>query len=209
MVSVTGGALSSVYAQSTGALTLNSAKTLTLKAGTYCFGNVNLSGGAQLNTSGSGVTAIYIDGILHVQNNGTMINNASQDPQNVQLIVTFGNDAGETNGQCGGNPVCLESGAVMYMTVYAPSTGVKLQGGGDIYGAIVGNTIDVTGNVTVHYDNYLINSPNLVKGIPTQMTTTTTTTTTYTTWTPAAYSVANWLKAKCKQSSLSSPWSCS
>ena len=25
----------------------------------------------------------------------------------------------------------------------------------------------------------------------------------------AAYSVANWLKAKCKQSSLSSPWSCS
>ena len=97
----------------------------------------------------------------------------------------------------------------MYMTVYAPSTAVKLQGGGDIYGAIVGNTIDVTGNVTVHYDNYLINSPNLVKGIPTPMTTRTTTTTTYTTWTPAAYSVTNWLKANCKQSSLSSPWSCS
>lgn len=235
VISVSGATLAGLYNQSTGALTISGTKTLTLRAGktfNYCFGTVAMSSGGVLNidklpseppvTDPYGVnpytTPIYIDGTLHIQNNDTMVNNALQDPQLVQLIVTYGNNIDRNGntvnensgpGFCGGAGVCLESNSTMYMTLYAPSTGVQLQGGGDVYGAIVGKTINISGNSNIHFDEFLLASPNLVQGIPTARTITTTSTETRTTFADGSPTVTGWQRPNCRQTSLSSPWSCS
>ena len=204
---VTGATLAQVYNQSTGTLTLNGGKKLTLTGGTpgapatYCFKTVTVqNNNTQLNVNGA--TAIYADGIVQIKS-GAVMNNSTQDPENLELISTYGNDAGET-----GTGVLLDAGGTtMYMVVYAPATKVLYQGGGNLYGAIVGKTVEITGGSScpsapcpngVHYDEYLgSGNAHLLAGLDIPVTTTvvTTTTTTYTYTVPGppnTYHLVNW-----------------
>jgi len=204
------------YTQSTGQLSISSGKIVTLQPGTYCFGHVSVqNNGTQLAVSGPGVTAIFVDGVFEAKS-GAQLNNSTQDPQSLQIISTYGNEAGET-----GTGVLLDAGGTtMYMTVYAPTTKVLFQGGGNLYGAIVGQTVEYTGgsacpsmpcSTGVHFDEYLASGQaNLIRGIPVPSTVTTTTTTTVTStiysYSYGSYSVVSWLQSNCRKTSS---WLCS
>jgi hypothetical protein len=52
----------------------------------------------------------------------------------------------------GNNGVTLSGGSGTYMTIYAPGTSVTVSGGGPLFGALVGKTLTVSGNSTIHQD---------------------------------------------------------
>ena len=133
----------------TGALNVASGATLTLPGGTkenpkiYYFSSAMLNGNSTLNITGH--VLIYTDGNIDL-NGGTVINNAgSGTPDQFQIYSSGGPDT----------MVKINGGAGYAGTVYAPTAQVQLNGNGDFFGAMVGGSIDVTGNGEFHYDEAL------------------------------------------------------
>jgi hypothetical protein len=158
----------------------------TLNAGSYKYTAVNMNNNSTLNISGS-VTVyltstsaafstgnnvtfnvpsgsslrVYTDGTFRFGNNAT-INNVSQVAKNFRIDST-----------CGQNPaVCspsltdgvkLSNNATTSAAVYAPNTGVTITNNGDFYGAVIGNTITLSGssNSFVHFDHALAEGGSL------------------------------------------------
>jgi len=53
------------------------------------------------------------------------------------------------------------------MTVFAPTTGVVISGGGSILGAVMGKTLSLSGGSGIHYDSFLASGDaDLAVGIP-------------------------------------------
>jgi len=144
------------YANKPGELTFSGSIFVKLEPGTYCLGQVTANATIQV----VGHTVLTVNGQFTLSGGG--LANSTADPQNMQLISTFGNDAGET--QMG---VTLSGTSDGYMTVYAPTTGVTVSGGGSIYGAVMGKTLSLTGNSNIHYDAFLASGDaDLSVGIP-------------------------------------------
>lgn len=118
---------------------------LHLKAGTYNFNSISLQGNSQIIVD-SGPAIIQITGTgqtTPIDLSGGTTTNSSYIPKKLQIVY-----AGTDN-------VKVAGGAAASMMVFAPNAAIKLTGGGDLYGAVLGKTIDDGGGTSIHYDRDL------------------------------------------------------
>jgi Flp pilus assembly protein TadG len=123
-----------------GNFSLGANETYTLPPGTYYFNDFSLSGQAELTIVGN--TVIYLTGDL-TRTGGVTVNNNTQVPSNLQFQMT-------------GGTANINSTNDFYGTIYAPNTDVSLSGSADLFGVIVGKTLNVGGTGEVHYDESLM-----------------------------------------------------
>jgi hypothetical protein len=126
------------YSPATGDLTVGGGKTATLAAGTYCFHNVVVSGGAMLTVAGP--VTIRLKGVLDAS--GGSLVNQTHVPANLQFESSYH----------GADGVALSGGTGAYLTVYAPSTSITLAGKSPLHGALLGKTLAASGGAAIHYD---------------------------------------------------------
>jgi hypothetical protein len=139
------------YDPVSGKLTVGGGNTLTLNAplAQYRFSSMTLSGGSHLVINGGADqhVDIIIDDGLTVGGGGLV--NSSGKPTNL-AVSSCGSPTKPTKWDIGGG-----SGA--YWTVYAPNHDVVVGGGGDLWGAVIGGTVSLTGGSKMHYDEALRN----------------------------------------------------
>ena len=132
---------------SSGAIKMSSQKNGTLPSGTYYVTGLDMGAGSELNCTGP--VTIYVAGNVSLGGHAITRDNI---PHNLQIIVV-GN----------GTTVSLSGGSDLYADVYAPQSAITMSGNGDIFGAIVGKSVSMTGTSAVHYDLSLRGGVSLVK----------------------------------------------
>jgi PilX N-terminal len=141
------------YSPITGALKVSGGNTVTLATGTYCFQSVTLSGGSTLQVNGP--VALYLTGQGDFGGGGLV--NSTLKPENLQILSSY---TGASHG------ITIGGGTQVYALVYAPKTEVVVSGNGNLYGAVVGDTVNSNGGAKIHYDEALGKSKLLKAGLP-------------------------------------------
>jgi hypothetical protein len=128
-----------------GDLRANGGGEVKLSGGTYVFKSLKINGGAKLTFSGTTPAIIYVVEDFDMSN-GTLYNPSSQ-PRNMVFMV--GKDVKSK----------FTGGAQAFAVIYGPEADFDLVGGSDLFGAIVGRTVDIKGGAGIHYDTDLIKNP--------------------------------------------------
>jgi type II secretory pathway pseudopilin PulG len=135
------------YNSGTGVLSLASGANLTLTLSQYYFSRVIIAGNATLTVNppaGNHIEVIVSDSL---NTTGGSISNVPGDPTRLGF------------SSCGTpNPLrkwAIAGGAGAAFSIYAPNHDVTLAGGGEVYGAIVGNSFTLSGGGKLHYDEAL------------------------------------------------------
>jgi hypothetical protein len=115
-------------------------KVYDLPPGTYYFDDLVLHGQTELRISGE--TIIYLTGDLITA--GSSLVNTSLVPNNLKIFM-----AGE------GNEADLSANVDFHGVLYAPEADVTVSGSGELFGVVVGKTLDVKGTGEIHYDENL------------------------------------------------------
>jgi hypothetical protein len=123
---------------SSGTLKVGSGKTCTLPGGVYYFYNAYIGGTLQF----TGPATIYCYSTFDMS--GQAITSADT-PQNLRIVICR-NTGGLSPS------LTVGSNAALYADIYAPEAPIRLTGSGDIYGSVVGKSIDMTGTSAIHYD---------------------------------------------------------
>jgi Tfp pilus assembly protein PilX len=153
------GELSSLSSGSS--INLAGSNSQVLDSGSYVMPSISVSGNAQLTLNGdvdiyltgsssldvsgsgrliiNGTANIYIDGTANIT--GAGIVNSNQSPGNFILYGSPSSDSIQISG----------SGS-MYAGIYAPNADVSITGNSGLYGAVVGDTVTLTGSSKIHYD---------------------------------------------------------
>jgi hypothetical protein len=114
--------------------------------------------GMVINSSGS--LAIYTAGDVAVTGNGILNGTNSSDlttsnqPVKFQLYGTRSSATASTSGE---QSFAVKGNGYLSGVVYAPNANVTVNGNGDVLGAVVGNTVTMTGNAAFHFDESLGN----------------------------------------------------
>jgi len=108
----------------------------------YIAGDIILDNTAELQIIGEDNVSLtlYVDGNIISDNSGT-INNLSKDA--TQLVI-YGLD------DC--LSIILNNDIDFYGAIYAPNADIVMMNSGDVYGSVVGNSIDQTNAATFNYD---------------------------------------------------------
>ena len=122
-----------------GDFSLNAGEVYDLPPGTYYLRNVILNGGSTLNISG--LTKIYISGTLK-RAGGCTVNNSTKIAANLEIYST-------------GGTIDVTSDNPFYGVIYAPHSRVTVNASSDLFGAIVGRTLKISGTAGGHYDEAL------------------------------------------------------
>jgi hypothetical protein len=127
-------------------LDVSSQTIVALPAGTYCYRNLTVQGGASLTSDGSGAVTVYLTGALVARGNSTV--GYPVDPR--QMVFLMGSSGAAT----------LEEGTMtgttgFYGGLYAPNATINISGNAEVFGSIVAKTVNVTGSAAVHYDEAL------------------------------------------------------
>ncbi len=166
------------YNQTTGDFSLPANKTITLAplaTGTYyCFHTLTLQGTLTVNSATDPVI-ISLTGGMSVSSTGSIANTTSK-AQQFQLL-----SSATCTSSCSAptNSIQISGGSDAYLYIYAPRTQIVASGGANLYGALLGNDLQVSGGSRLHYDKALGNAGNLVGGIPSF------------TWNPGAWKACN------------------
>lgn len=122
-------------------ITLTGGSTLTLNGSItlHIDGNLSLSGGSSIIIA-SGAVTIYQNGQKLDISGGTVVN-ISKTPANLTIYGTAGLQA-----------MNLSGGSDLHALVYAPTAAIKIYGGQNTFGSVIGNTVDISGGSSVHYD---------------------------------------------------------
>jgi hypothetical protein len=126
-------------ALSRGSFKVGNQQRVTLPGGVYYF--TNFITGAGSMTTFTGPATVYVTG--SIQMNGNAVTSANL-PKNLTIVVVPGLTTNST--------VLLNGTAGLYATIYAPQSKLTMKGTGDVFGTIVGKSIDMTGNAAVHND---------------------------------------------------------
>jgi hypothetical protein len=129
------------YDAAKGDLTVDGNGSATLAAGSYCFHNLKLAAGGKLTASGP--VTIRLTGKLSAAGNSSA--DAGGVPSNLRILSSYSGDGGVT----------LSGTANLHMTIYAPQAGVSLTGKPQLYGSVLGKTLSLTGNPSLHFDSRL------------------------------------------------------
>jgi hypothetical protein len=130
-----------------GVLKLGSQNDVQIPGGTYYLNGIELQAGSRVTFTGP--VTIYCNGPVVFKGHATTY---MDDPDNLKLNV-LGT----------GNRIDLNGGSSLYAAIYAPGSAVNMAGNADIYGFVVGKSIDTTGNAAFHYDLALRGGVALVK----------------------------------------------
>jgi hypothetical protein len=125
--------------KSPGELSLTGSDHLTLPPGTYYLNSAKLAGQAYLEITGP--TKLYINGAADFTGGGLV--NTSTIAENLVIYA-----AGPT--------LDLKGGAVVYGGVVAPNADVKVAGDFNGYGAVLGKSLTVSGNIQYHVDEGMV-----------------------------------------------------
>ncbi len=134
-----------------GNLNLSGGKTLHLTAGTYNVDTIVLSGGATVIIDSGPVilqataTGVSAGSCCAVNFSGGTVSNIGGNPANFQIVSGSSAD------------IDLSGGSGDYAVVYAPNSAITISGGGDLYGAVIGSTVNNSGGTSIHYDRALQN----------------------------------------------------
>ena len=128
------------YDAATGALQVTG--TINLAPGTYCFGSIAEASKGQITANGPVI--IFITGDLSLGGGGIV--NATQIPSNLLVLSSYVST---------GDGITLGGGSDLYAGIYAPDCGIKLTGGADIFGSLIGRTFSMQGGAGMHYDEAL------------------------------------------------------
>lgn len=132
-------------------VTLNGNKTLTI------LGDVTLiltaSSGSALDVTGNAAIlvpdgsslTVWVEGDFKIAGNG--LGNSNTRPGTCRIFGTSTSAVGQA--------IHLAGNGVLKSVVYAPNGDVKINGNGDVQGALVGRTVTFTGNAAFHYDESL------------------------------------------------------
>lgn len=131
------------YNPATGDLSVSGGRTVTLADGDYCFRNITLSGGATLAVNGP--VRIELTGILNAS--GGAFLNSTYDPANLEIVSSY---AGATGVLLSGG------GQGAYLSIYAPQTAISLSGSAQVYGAVLGRSLALSGGAAIHEDAALL-----------------------------------------------------
>jgi Flp pilus assembly protein TadG len=116
--------------------TINNGNSYSMPAGTYYFTSFNVTGGT---LTMQGAVTIYLNGQMNYTN-GAVINTYSTTPSNLTI-----------NGTSTGT-ISLAGGGQLYAHINAPQAPFAISNGGAFYGAVVAQSINITGGGGIHYD---------------------------------------------------------
>lgn len=131
-------------------LEVRSQHVLTLHGGTYFFSSLKVRSEAVLRVDSP--TKIYVTG--NVDTSGGTVVNPSGAATDLQIFAhPYHLPAGVPVVQ---NPIVKVRGGVNFaVAIYAPEAAATIQGGTDVFGAVVANTISILGGGLFHYDRAL------------------------------------------------------
>ena len=109
--------------------------------------SIDVIGTAKIEIIGDGSLTFYTDGDISI--GGVGIFNDTTVPSN---IIIYG-----TETIAGGQTISLASSASLQAVIYTPNANISFSGTPDSFGAIVANTISMSGSSTFHYDEALAN----------------------------------------------------
>lgn len=133
--------VSSINLSGSGTATMNGNVIL------YMTGSINLSGSSQIVILPGGSLTIYLNGSFNVS--GGSIVNQTLDPHKLMIYGTSTCTTASYSGS-----------SALYGAIYAPAARTTISGGSNVYGAVIGNSITLSGGSSVHYDESLGNVGN-------------------------------------------------
>lgn len=111
-------------------------------------GSLDVQGNGQINVPTGAHVTFYVDGNVSIAGNGVL--NTAKIPGD----VTFYGDPNPSSSQT----IDIAGNGIFAGILYAPNSAVSARGSGnngDIYGAIIANTIFFNGTTSLHYDQAL------------------------------------------------------
>jgi hypothetical protein len=119
-------------------------------------GNVTMSGSSQIIVDPGSKLTIYAGGDFQMTGSSGILNGTSSVPNNPDCFTLLGTrtDAQINAGSLMQNWI-LRGGSSLSCTVYAPNANVDVDGNADVYGSLVGNTVDMVGTGNFHQDESL------------------------------------------------------
>jgi Flp pilus assembly protein TadG len=120
----------------------NNNKNSILPGGNYYFKDFSLGGNATLTFTGP--ATIYCYGDFSMLGGTYTSGNL---PRNLTVIMVPNPHNGDPPGT-----VTLGGNVALYANIYAPQSDVTVNGTGDIFGAVLGKTVDVSGTGSIYYD---------------------------------------------------------
>src|SRR5215831_9334664 len=132
-----------------GNITVNN-KVVHLSSGTYTFNQLVLAGGAQFIVD-SGPVVVQLAGqtltgtppVVLDMAGGSFVSNPTGNAAN--FYISYGGTA----------EVHVRGSSDAYGVVYAPNSPVSVLGNSNWYGSVLGNTVDASGGINLHYDRNL------------------------------------------------------
>jgi hypothetical protein len=122
-------------ASAPGTLSIGSAgQSITLAPGNYVAANINVTAPGAINVSPAGQVRIWVTGSLNLGGNL----NPRGVPKNLAFLVT---SAGFVN---------INSGGALFGMVYAPTSGILVNG--PVFGTVIGSSVTLNSGAAVHFD---------------------------------------------------------
>jgi len=125
-------------------ISLASRRTITISGDVvlYVDGDIHISGQAKIDIPVGSSLTIYVSGTTHMA--GQSIVNQNAKPEN---LIIYGTD------NC--SNVHFSGQTAFYGAIYAPEADFDFSGQADIFGSIICNTVDISGQGSIHYDEHL------------------------------------------------------
>ena len=128
------------------AVKIRNGASITLGPGTYIFDKLDIAGGATIKLSGDGPVKIYIWDEMNVSN-GSRVSSSDVSPSRFQVYLA----PGAKYDQSGGTEL---SGVI-----YGPGAKTELSNSATVYGAVIGDSLKLSGAAVIHYDLALLEFP--------------------------------------------------
>jgi len=113
----------------------------TLPGGNYYFSSFYMSNNNSITFTGKATIYCYGDFTLW---------GGADTAQNLPGNLSLGMIPDPATGVAGA--MKLGSNTDLYANIYAPQSPITISGNGDIYGSVLGKSVDMTGNAAIHYD---------------------------------------------------------
>lgn len=131
-------------------LSLQGSTVWTLSSpGTYCFRHLGVRGGATLTSDGP--VTIYLTESLNFEGDSTI--GVVNDPTKFLFLMASGSNVTMTGS--------IEGDANMYAAMYGPDASINIEGDAVIYGSVIGNRVEMSGDAVLHYDEALADMDTL------------------------------------------------
>ena len=121
--------------------------TIVLPAGEYCFNNLVVGGGSTLTADGP--VKIYITNYFHATGNATV--GVMGDPTQLQMLFMSSSQATIESTMAGTTD--------FYGGMYGPTARISIGGDAQVYGSVIGRTVELEGTAQIHYDEALADAP--------------------------------------------------